>query len=219
MAATYAVRFIEAPPNARRSSSPPSLRWNVTPMCSRCMSSCGASEHITSIASWSPRKSEPLTVSYACERQSSSTLMAALMPPAAATECERTGWTLLMIATLAPFSAAASAARWPARPAPMINTSCAGMAPWSRLGKRGLRVGLYNARAFGLMSRAALASHGRTGGPGGSQRLAELRERHDALQHALAVHRHHRPETAHAFGAQQRFQWRLLADAHRQVLL
>ena len=71
-------------------------------MCSRCMTSRGASEHITSIASWSPRKSEPLTVSYACERQSSSTLIAALIPPAAATECERTGWTLLMIATLEP---------------------------------------------------------------------------------------------------------------------
>ncbi len=80
-----------------------------------------------SIASWSPRKSEPLTVSYACERQSSATLIAALMPPAAATEWERTGWTLLRIATLEPACAAASAARWPARPAPMINTSCAGM--------------------------------------------------------------------------------------------
>src|ERR1039458_5187699 len=132
MSATYAVRFIEAPPNARRSSSPRSLRWNVTPMCSRCMTSPGASEHMISIASWSPRKSEPLTVSYACERQSSSTLIAALIPPAAATECERTGWTLLMIPTLAPFWAAASAARWPARPAPMIKTSCAGMAPCAR---------------------------------------------------------------------------------------
>src|SRR3954454_2839762 len=50
------------------------------------------------------------------------------MPPAAALECERTGWTLLMIATVAPERAAASAARWPARPAPMINTSCEGMA-------------------------------------------------------------------------------------------
>src|ERR1700754_4541436 len=50
------------------------------------------------------------------------------MPPAAATECERTGCTLLMIATEAPSSAAARAARWPARPAPMIRTSCAGMA-------------------------------------------------------------------------------------------
>src|SRR3954454_21367121 len=54
--------------------------------------------------------------------------MAALMPPAAAPEWERTGWTLLMIATVAPASAAARAARWPARPAPMIRTSCAGMA-------------------------------------------------------------------------------------------
>src|SRR5664280_136139 len=59
--------------------------------------------------------------------------MAALMPPAAATECERTGWTLLMIATVAPSSAAASAARWPASPAPMINTSCCGMRVPGRL--------------------------------------------------------------------------------------
>ena len=50
------------------------------------------------------------------------------MPPAAALECERTGWTLLMMATVAPAPAAASAARWPASPAPMMRTSCAGMA-------------------------------------------------------------------------------------------
>ena len=49
------------------------------------------------------------------------------MPPAAAFEWERTGWTLLMMATVAPASAAARAARWPASPAPMIRTSCAGM--------------------------------------------------------------------------------------------
>src|SRR5215207_10616979 len=49
------------------------------------------------------------------------------MPPAAAFECERTGWTLDMMATVAPASAAARAARWPASPAPMIRTSCAGM--------------------------------------------------------------------------------------------
>src|SRR5665811_2547756 len=49
------------------------------------------------------------------------------MPPAAATEWERTGWTLLTIATLAPACAAASAARWPARPAPIIRTSCDGI--------------------------------------------------------------------------------------------
>src|SRR4029079_14883118 len=49
------------------------------------------------------------------------------MPPAAALECERTGWTLDMMATVAPASAAARAARWPASPAPMIRTSCAGV--------------------------------------------------------------------------------------------
>src|SRR3954449_6807859 len=59
--------------------------------------------------------------------------MAALMPPAAATECERTGWTLLMIATDAPASAAARAARWPASPAPRMRTSCAGMCAALRL--------------------------------------------------------------------------------------
>ena len=48
------------------------------------------------------------------------------MPPAAATECERTGWTFEMIATVAPVWAAASAALWPARPAPMIKTSWEG---------------------------------------------------------------------------------------------
>src|SRR3954464_3580906 len=50
------------------------------------------------------------------------------MPPAAALECERTGWTLDMMATVAPSRAAARAARWPARPAPMMRTSWAGMA-------------------------------------------------------------------------------------------
>src|SRR4029453_10314646 len=74
-------RFIEAPPNARRSSSPVSLRWKVTPMCSRCMTSPGASLHMISIASWSPRKSEPLTVSKAGERQSSAGWMGAVAPP------------------------------------------------------------------------------------------------------------------------------------------
>src|SRR5258706_15654133 len=71
------------------------------------------------------------------------------MPPAAATECERTGWTLLMMATEAPASAAARAARWPARPAPMMRTSCAGMALFegSCYGPRGPRgIGLYNSR-------------------------------------------------------------------------
>src|ERR1700742_931878 len=49
------------------------------------------------------------------------------MPPWAALECERTGWTLLMMPTDAPASAAARAARCPARPAPMTRTSCSGI--------------------------------------------------------------------------------------------
>src|SRR5918999_729579 len=49
------------------------------------------------------------------------------MPPWAALEWERTGWTLDRIPTFAPCSAAASAARWPASPAPITRTSCWGM--------------------------------------------------------------------------------------------
>ena len=41
-------------------------------------------------------------MSKACDSHESSGLSAALMPPAAALECERTGWTLDMIATVAP---------------------------------------------------------------------------------------------------------------------
>src|SRR4051794_27118708 len=63
------------------------------------------------------------------------------MPPAAALECDRTGWTLLMIATVAPALAAARAARCPASPAPMMRTSCAGMGgkPISRFARPALR--------------------------------------------------------------------------------
>src|SRR4051794_5275196 len=66
-------------------------------------------------------------VSKACDSQESSGASAALIPPWAAFECERTGWTLEMIPTDTPASAAARAARWPARPAPMTRTSCWGM--------------------------------------------------------------------------------------------
>src|SRR2546421_6683885 len=49
------------------------------------------------------------------------------MPPWAAFEWDRTGWTLDRIPTAAPASAAARAARWPARPAPITSTSWSGM--------------------------------------------------------------------------------------------
>src|SRR3954453_10802476 len=50
------------------------------------------------------------------------------MPPWAAFEWERTGWTFERIPTDTPCSAAASAARCPASPAPMTSTSCSGKA-------------------------------------------------------------------------------------------
>src|SRR3954447_26374331 len=67
------------------------------------------------------------------------------MPPAAALECERTGWTLLMMATVAPAPAAASAARWPASPAPIMRTSCAGMAGETIRGTGPLRLPAHHA--------------------------------------------------------------------------
>ena len=81
-------------------------------------------------------------MSNACDSHESSGLSAALMPPAAALEWERTGWTLLMMATDDPAPAAAIAARWPASPAPMMSTSCAGMAgeSISRTARVGVRL-------------------------------------------------------------------------------
>src|SRR5437870_1759198 len=186
-------------------------------MCSRCITSPGASEHITSIASWSPRKSDPLTVSYACECQSSSTLIAALMPPAAATECERTGWTLLMIATLAPARAAARAARWPARPAPMIKTSCAG------IGRSAVGCSEGRCAEDSITRLAAAALEPVDAPPRRSrcrpQRAAHLRQRDDTPQHAVGVDRHHRAEAAEALGAEQGLERVVLVDAHGHVLL
>ena len=49
---------------------------------------------------------------------------AALIPPSAAPECERVGWSFEIIATSAPASNAAIAARMPAQPAPTTRTSC-----------------------------------------------------------------------------------------------
>ena len=80
---------------------------------------------MNSIASWSPSQSEPLTVSYMCQRQSSSpmTPSAALMPPCAATVWLRVGNTLVMQAVDSPASASPSVARRPAPPAPTTTTS------------------------------------------------------------------------------------------------
>src|ERR1700730_9418856 len=57
-----------------------------------------------SIASWSPSQSDPLTVSYICQRQSSGCMLpsAAEMPPCAATVCERVGNNFVMQAAGSP---------------------------------------------------------------------------------------------------------------------
>ena len=77
------------------------------------------------MASWSPSQSLPLTVSYMCHRQSSGVRLpsAALMPPCAATVCERVGNSFVMHAVLKPFSARPMAARRPAPPAPTTTAS------------------------------------------------------------------------------------------------
>ncbi len=89
------------------------------------MTALGASLHMNSIASWSPSQSEPLTVSYMCQRQSSSPMLpsAALMPPCAATVWLRVGNTLVMQAVDSPPRASPSVARSPAPPAPTTTTS------------------------------------------------------------------------------------------------
>src|SRR5262249_47978801 len=46
------------------------------------------------------------------------------MPPSAAPECDRVGWSFEITATSAPASCASMAARMPAQPAPTTSTSC-----------------------------------------------------------------------------------------------
>ena len=77
------------------------------------------------MASWSPSQSDPLTVSYMCQRQSSSPILPRLaeMPPWAATVCERVGKTLVMQAVFSPAWAQPRAARRPEPPAPTTMTS------------------------------------------------------------------------------------------------
>src|SRR5687767_6761979 len=105
------------------------------------------------------------------------------MPPCAALECERTGWTLEMMPTDAPASAALSAARWPARPAPMTRTSCSGTARDS------------------MQSAAGLP--GRRSGARLLERAPYLVPRDDALQPPVWIDRHQRPEADQRRGPQQ----------------
>ena len=89
------------------------------------------------------------------------------MPPCAAFECERTGWTLLMIPTETPSSAAASAARWPASPAPISKYIVV----------RHARLILYRAlvRPDGRMKAAGGGAGGRSARPTASTVMTPLR--------------------------------------------
>ena len=84
-----------------------------------------ASRHMYSMASWSPSQSDPFTVSYMCQRQSSSPMLpsAAPMPPCAATVWLRVGNTLVMQAVFSPAAPMPKVARRPAPPAPTTTTS------------------------------------------------------------------------------------------------
>ena len=78
-----------------------------------------------SMASWSPSQSDPFTVSYMCQRQSSSPMLpsAAPMPPCAATVWLRVGNTLVMQAVFKPAAPMPRVARSPEPPAPTTTTS------------------------------------------------------------------------------------------------
>src|SRR5690606_2708460 len=104
---------------------PSGLRSKGMPKCASSYTALGASRHMNSIASWSPNQSEPLTVSYICQYQSSSLMLPseALTPPWAATVCERVGNTLDSTATDKPASANCKEQRTPAPPAPTTTTS------------------------------------------------------------------------------------------------
>src|SRR4051794_5792952 len=114
-------------------------------------------------------------VSKACDSQLSSSWSAALIPPCAALECERTGWTLLMMPTETPCSAAASAARCPARPAPITKTSWSGTRRSYKDGSCGRSAG------WRLQIRVSTARSDR------AQRLSDRVDRENAADAAVGV--------------------------------
>src|SRR5689334_17842965 len=125
------------------------------------------------------------------------------MPPAAATEWERTGWTLEMIATDAPVCAAARAARWPARPAPMIRTSWDGTSSDSIYARCRPRPRPWTGRSPGPEGRPRASRLGAGGGAErGLQCPADLLDGDHTAQHALAVDCHQRTQPAQRLGPQ-----------------
>src|SRR5215213_5555702 len=119
------------------------------------------------------------------------------MPPCAALEWERTGWTLEMMPTDAPASAALRAARWPARPAPMTRTSCSGTARDSM--------------------HLACALPGRCARGGRLERTSYLIPCDDALQPPIRIDSHQRTEAHQRRGPEQRLQ--RLVGTHTQAVV
>ena len=91
LSVAYQVRFVLMPPNARVATVPSSLRLHGQPQCSSRVSSLGASSTKYWITSWSPRKSEPFTVSKPCISKLSSSRATAAAPPSAETVWLRIG--------------------------------------------------------------------------------------------------------------------------------
>src|SRR3954469_16682549 len=136
------------------------------------------------------------------------------MPPCAAFECERTGWTLARMPTDTPSSAAASAARCPARPAPITSTS------WEGILLTGLLAG---GPAAAIVWQAVFRStcggpEPRSGEPrGGLEGSRDLLDRHDAAQHAVAVDGHDRAQSLERLGAEQRLERLVHPDPERRA--
>src|SRR5215210_6172186 len=133
------------------------------------------------------------------------------MPPWAAFECERTGCVLEMTPTVAPPSAAASAARIPARPAPMTRTSCWGMDVSGAAGRLRPASGKSTGPSLRPHSEYAGAAAVDPSGEGGAglasarrpQRPLQVLEGEHAAEHALAVDGDHRAEPAQRLRAEQ----------------
>src|SRR4051812_12913826 len=114
------------------------------------------------------------------------------MPPCAAFEWERTGWTLERIPTEAPSSAAASAARCPARPAPITRTSWVGIPSESPSRDR---AGISRRGSAILWDRGL-----------GAECAPDLIHGHDSAHHPVRVDRHQGAELDQSLRAEQRLE-------------
>src|SRR5262249_2599530 len=114
------------------------------------------------------------------------------MPPSAAPECERVGWSFEMTATSAPASCASMAARMPAQPAPTTSTSCVA-STWRDATESPGALALDNpqraVRAFETLGAVDLVEACLEQPPAVEQRASERRDRrHEGPRAHLPVH-------------------------------